>query len=242
MRHLIGQTPRLPAVTQAAERVWVFDLDNTLYPASSNLFAQVDQRMTQFIGEHLKLDPVAAHQLQKHYYRTYGTTLRGLMQEHGMSADLFLAYVHEIDVTPVAPSEALDRALGQLVGRKVIYTNGSEKHAANVTGRLGISHHFEGVFDIKSSDYLPKPEPEPYRMMMRHFAIQPERAIMIEDLPRNLLPAHEAGMTTLLVLGNEELADLNAEGPHIHNVTEDLAEWLEAAAGVQHEVTFTDAD
>lgn len=234
MRHLIGLAPRLPVVRQAHDRVWVFDLDNTLYPASSNLFPQVDARMTQFIADFLKIDAVEAKRLQKHYYRTHGTTLRGLMQEHGMAADAFLAYVHEIDVTPVEPSEALSLALGQLAGRKVIFTNGSEKHAANVTDRLGITHHFDGVFDIKAAEYVPKPHAEAYDLMLRHFAIDPARAMMVEDLPRNLVAAHKLGMTTLLVMGNSELADIEAEGPHIHNATEELAAWLAIAAEMQH--------
>ena len=131
-----GSTLRLPALDRPEDAVWIFDLDNTLYPASCNLFHQVDQRMTAFIADFLGLPREEARAKQKHYYRTYGTTLRGLMTEHAMPADRFLDYVHEIDLTPVDPSPALDAALGRLAGRKLVYTNGSLRHAENVLNRL----------------------------------------------------------------------------------------------------------
>ncbi len=226
--------PRLPKVGEADERVWIFDLDNTLYPASSNLFDQVDARMQAFIVEHLKLPPDQAKATQKHFYRTYGTTLRGLMEVHGMAPEIFLDYVHQIDLTVIAANPALDRALAGLVGRKLIFTNGSVQHAQNVMSRLGIAHHFEIIFDIAAAGYVPKPDRASYDLLLQRHAIDATKACMVEDLPRNLVPAHAVGMTTVLVAGNHELTEIDAEGPHIHNRTDDLPDWLARAGAVQH--------
>jgi putative hydrolase of the HAD superfamily len=212
-------------------RDWVFDLDNTLYPASSSLFPQIDKRMRQFIAEALKLDLDAAHRLQKRYYRDYGTTLRGLMQVHGLSPDEFLAFVHDIDCTVLEPAPRLDAALSKLPGRKLIFTNGSARHAENVLNHLGLSRHFDAVFDIKSADYVPKPAIETYRRLLDRFAIDAKTAVMFEDLARNLTAAAELGMTTVWVRQDGhpdgEEAD-EAALDAIDHVTDDLAGWLEA--------------
>lgn len=207
---------------------WIFDLDNTLYPARCNLFDQVDRRIGQFIEGRLGLDRVEARALQKRYFREHGTTLAGLMANHAVDPGAFLEFVHDIDVSPVEPSPALDQALSRLPGRKFIFTNGSTAHADRVTGRLGVTHHFEGVFDIIAAGYRPKPDPETYDLLIRRHAITPLRAAMIEDLPRNLRPAAALGMTTVLVLTGAEWAETDAAGDHIHHVTDDLVGWLTA--------------
>jgi putative hydrolase of the HAD superfamily len=224
---------RLPALDDPSDMVWVFDLDNTLYPASCNLFKQVDARMASFIGELLTITEEEARALQKRYYRTYGTTLRGLMLEYAILPDRFLEFVHAIDVSPVLPNPALDQALGALQGRKLIFTNGSIRHAENVVDRIGVGHHFEAIFDIVAADYVPKPDPAPYQAFLRAHAVAPALACMLEDLPRNLVPAASLGMTTVLVKGTHELTEIDAAGDHIHHVTEDLVAWLDAAAAHQ---------
>src|SRR5262249_31393832 len=156
--------------------VWLFDLDNTLYPASCNLFHQVDARMASFIAGELSITEDEARLLQKHFYRTYGTTLRGLMVEHNLPADRFLEFVHAIDVTPVPPSPALDVALGALHGRKLIFTNGSIRHAENVLERLGVGHRFDAIFDIVAANYVPKPDPAPYGAIVRQYGFDPALA------------------------------------------------------------------
>jgi len=220
---------RLPAVAGAHEVIWIFDLDNTLYPASCDLFQQVDQRMASFISELLGVEWEEARRLQKHYYRTYGTTLCGLMAEHRLDATRYLDYVHQIDVTPVPPNPELDQVLTRLPGRKLVFTNGSRRHAENVLARIGIHGHFEDVFDIVAANYVPKPDPACYQAFCARYGIEPARSVLFEDLPRNLKPAHAIGMTTVLVRGTHELTDIDAEGEHIHNVTEDIAGWLERA-------------
>jgi putative hydrolase of the HAD superfamily len=209
---------------------WVFDLDNTLYPSRCNLFAQVDRRIGRFIEDRLGLDTVAARQLQKRYFHEYGTTLHGLMAHHEIDPTTFLEFVHDIDITPVPPSPALDDALTRLPGRKLIFTNGSTAHADRVMARLGVAHHFAGVFDIVAAEYRPKPDPATYDSLIRRHGIDPRRAVMIEDLPRNLRPAAALGMTTVLVQTGEEWAQIDSAGDHIHHVTDDLVGWLAANA------------
>ena len=213
-----------------AFETWIFDLDNTLYPARCNLFAQVDRRMGEFIGDLLGLDPVAAKALQKRYFREHGTTLRGLMTVHGVDPYQFIDYVHQIDVTPVPPSPRLDRALGRLAGRKLIFTNGSVRHADAILARLGVGHHFDTVFDIVASDFVPKPEIAPYRKLIAEHRVAPRTAIMFEDIARNLAPAHALGMTTVWVPGLSEWSRNGAGGDHIHHVAPDLEDWLDRVA------------
>ncbi len=212
--------------------VWIFDLDNTLYPASCNLFAQVDRRIGAFIAEHFGISPDEARVMQKRFFRDHGTTLRGLMVEHDVDPVPFLDYVHAIDVTPVAPSPELAGALDRLPGRKIIYTNGSVEHAANVTGRLGITGCFEAVFGIVEAGYVPKPDPRPYATLVEHYGIDPTRACMVEDIARNLVPAHAMGMTTVWVRSDADWSRPDhggvGTGAHIDHTVEDLVTWLAA--------------
>lgn len=208
---------------------WIFDLDNTLYPASSNLFAQIDLRMRQFISEALHLSLEDAFVLQKRYYHEYGTTLRGLMLAHGIEPSVFLAYVHDIDCSVLPPAPQLNEALAHLDGRKIIYTNGSERHAENVLAQLNLTRHFDSIFDIRAADYIPKPNTDSYRRMADYCSVDASRSAMFEDIARNLAPAAAAGMTTVWVReeghtqwGGAVSDDLS----HIHHVTNDLAGWL----------------
>ncbi|HYD32293.1 MAG TPA: pyrimidine 5'-nucleotidase [Azospirillaceae bacterium] len=213
---------------------WIFDLDNTLYPASCDLFTQISQRMGEFIAGHFGITVDEARVLQKRFFRDHGTTLRGLMVEHDIDPVPFLEYVHAIDLTPVDPSPTLDRALEKLPGRKVIYTNGSVRHAENVLGRLGVAHRFDAIFDVVAADYVPKPDPRPYATMVGKLAIDPRRACMVEDIARNLVPAHAMGMTTVWVRSELDwarpapgsLGGGVGTGQHIDHVVDDLVAWL----------------
>jgi len=216
----------------SALEYWVFDLDNTLYPASCSLFPQIDVRMRQFIAEALKLPLDEAFALQKRYYHQYGTTLRGLMLSHGIEPGEFLAYVHDIDCSVLEPAPELVAAVAALPGRRIIFTNGSERHAQNVLAHLGMDHLFDGIFDIRAADYIPKPNAESYAMMLKRHDIDPRRAAMFEDIPRNLLPASQAGMTTVWVREGGHSHWSGTEGTdedcmtYVDHVTDDLARWL----------------
>jgi putative hydrolase of the HAD superfamily len=213
---------------------WVFDLDNTLYPRHIDLFAQVDRRIREYVARLLDLSPDEAQKVQKAYYQRYGTTLRGLMEEHGIKPDDFLEYVHDIDHSPVATDARLGAAIERLPGRKFILTNGSRAHAEKVAERLGITRHFEDIFDIVRSELLPKPNAATYDRFVAATGIAPRRAAMFEDLARNLAVPHGLGMATVLVApaGTKEVLteDWEMEGrdaPHVDFVTDDLAHFLE---------------
>ena len=207
---------------------WIFDLDNTLYPAHCNLFDQVDRRIGEFVSAALDLDPAEARLLQKRYFRDHGTTLSGLMQNHAIKPEDYLDYVHDIDVSGLPDGSELDRALSRLDGRKLIYTNGSTRHAENVMRQLGVSQHFEAIFDIVASEYRPKPDPAPYAEMVRLHDIDPARTVMIEDIAGNLIPAAALGMATVWVRTRHAWSHTDSDGDHVHHAIDDLVEWLEA--------------
>ena len=213
---------------------WVFDLDNTLYPHDLNLWQQIDDRIREFIADFLSVTKDDAFRLQKDYYRRYGTTMRGLMAEHGMQPDDFLEFVHAIDHSPLVPNPELGDAIERLPGRKLILTNGTRKHAQAVMRRLDIDRHFEDVFDIAAADLDPKPLPQVYDRFLHKHGVDPRRATMIEDLARNLEVPHALGMTTVLVVPPAarevfregwELAGRDA--PHVDHVTDDLVGFLQ---------------
>ncbi len=218
---------------------WVFDLDNTLYPASCRLFDQIDVRMGEFVARLLKVDYAEAKRLQKQLFYKHGTTLRGLMVEHGVSPDGFLDYVHDIDHAPVPANPQLDQALHALPGRKLIFTNGTVRHAEKILARIGITHHFGDIFDIVHANFVPKPDGAPYRRFVEKTGIAPRSSAMFEDIARNLEAPHALGMTTVLVTSpdNHDAAYLNGDDkqPHVHHVTDDLAGFLSGIVSSRQE-------
>jgi len=216
-----------------AVETWVFDLDNTLYPHHLNLWQQVDERIRDYIADFLKVTNDEAFRLQKDYYRRYGTSMRGLMEEHGLDPDEFLEVVHRIDHSPLTPDPALGAAIAGLPGRKLILTNGTRRHADAVMARLEIAQHFEDVFDIAAADLEPKPRPQVYDRFLARHKVDPTKAAMFEDLARNLEVPHTLGMTTVLVVPagtrevfREDWELAGRDAPHVDYVTDDLAGFL----------------
>jgi putative hydrolase of the HAD superfamily len=224
---------------QAVE-TWVFDLDNTLYPHHLNLWEQVDVRIRDYIAGFLKITHDEAFRLQKDYYRRYGTSLRGLMEEHGLEPDEFLEIVHQIDYSPVTPNPALGAAIARLPGRKLILTNGTRRHAETVMQRLEIAERFEDIFDIAAAELEPKPRPLVYdRFLVRH-NVDPGKAAIFEDLSRNLEVPHALGMTTVLVAPagtravlREDWELAGRDATHVDHVTDDLSSFLRAVAATR---------
>ena len=213
---------------------WVFDLDNTLYPHHLNLWQQVDERIRDYIAGFLAIPREEAFRVQKDYYKRYGTSMRGLMTEHGMAPDDFLDFVHQIDHSPLQPNPALGRAIEKLPGRKLILTNGTRRHADAVLARLELAHHFDDVFDIVAAELEPKPSPPTYARFLRRHDVDPARAAMFEDLARNLAVPHRLGMITVLVVPERTREvlreDWELEGrdaAHVDHVTDDLAGFIE---------------
>ncbi len=221
-----------PALTHITD--WVFDLDNTLYPRECNLFAQIDVLITRYVMDVTRLDFEAARSLQKNYYRDYGTTLNGLMHAHKIDPEHFLNTVHAIDYSPVEAHPALIDAIRALPGRKFILTNGDTNHARSVLGRLGGPDLFEDVHDIRAMTFVPKPHKQAYDGFLSRYDIDPTKAIMFDDLEKNLVVPHEIGMATVQVVPGAGFAHDQVEawelgqttGPHVHHVTGDLAGFL----------------
>jgi putative hydrolase of the HAD superfamily len=216
---------------------WVFDLDNTLYPHHVNLWQQVDQRIRDYIANFLNIPPDEAFRLQKDYYKRYGTTLRGLMTEHGMTPDNFLDFVHQVDHSPLEPNPALGAAIEKLRGRKLILTNGTRRHADAVLTRLQLERHFDDVFDIMAAELEPKPSPIVYDRFLKAHGVEPTKAAMFEDLARNLEVPYALGMATVLVVPEHtrevfrESWELEGrDALHVDHVTDDLVAFLQGIA------------
>ena len=227
--------PELPPVRRgfAGTRVWLFDLDNTLYPSECNLFAQVDQRMSAYIAKTLGVPQPYARHLQKSYYRQFGTTLAGLMKVHKLAPEPFLDYVHDIDLSVLTELPELRASIEALPGRKMIFTNGSRKHAEGVAAKLGLLDLFDGIEDISSCGFVPKPEKDAFDGVVARQGIQPNQAAMMEDMPHNLEVPHALGMTTVLVHSTymdhpvqQKMKSWTAQPAHIDHMTKDLAGFL----------------
>lgn len=216
---------------------WVFDLDNTLYPPHCDLWRKIDMRITQYMCDMFGIDGMSSRALQKYYYKQYGTTMQGLIEEYGISPGHYLDFVHDIDRSSIAADQALAAGIAGLPGRKLILTNGSRDHALKTAAQLGLDHLFEDVFDIVAANLVPKPHAAVYEMFFERHGVDPARAILFEDIERNLLVPHERGMATVLVTPRHGAADhredweIARERPaHVHHVTDDLAAFLQAIA------------
>lgn len=216
-----------------ATRVWVFDLDNTLYPSACNLFAEVDRRMASFIAQLLDVPVEHARYLQKSYYHDYGTTLTGLIKLHKIDPQDFLEFVHDIDLAPLQEAPELVTALEALPGRRIIFTNGSRRHAERVAEKLGVLHLMEDICDIAACDFIAKPSPDAFKRMVERHGVSSNEAAMFEDMPHNLEAAHALGMTTVLVHSDymdhpaqAQMRKWTALPEHIHHATNDLTAFL----------------
>ncbi|KAA9010126.1 pyrimidine 5'-nucleotidase [Histidinibacterium aquaticum] len=201
-------------------RVWVFDLDNTLYDPSARLFAQIETRMAAWIMRELDVDEVEAQRLRADYWRGHGTTLSGLMVEHGVDPVPFLEDVHDIDLSGLTPDPALAGAIGALPGRRIVFTNGDRPYAHRVLAARGLTDCFDAVYGIEHADYRPKPQQAAYEAVFALDSLLPSEGAMFEDDPRNLAVPHSLGMRTVLV-GPEPLPQ-----DHIHHHTSDLTDFL----------------
>jgi putative hydrolase of the HAD superfamily len=207
-------------------RYWIFDLDNTLYSGDTKVFDQVDKKMSKFISEKLHVSIEEAKKIQKNYFHEYNTTLNGMIKNHKIDADEFLEFVHDVNLDFLKADKPLKQEIASLNGKKFIFTNGSKAHAANVTKRIGIEKLFDGVFDIVESEFIPKPSIEPYKKIIEKYKIEPQYSIFIEDIARNLKPAHELGMKTVWIKNNEPWAAEFSDSDFINYKTDSLAKFL----------------
>lgn len=214
---------------------WIFDLDNTLYPADVEFFSQIVRKIEKYVARYLSLEPEAALHLQKEYLAEYGTTLSGMMAVHGMDPAAFLDYVHDVDLKFLAPNPDLRKAISALPGKKYIFTNGSKSHARNVGTHLEIFDLFDGHFGVEDTGYIPKPKAHAYDAFLNVFDVDPKKAIFFEDNLRNLEVPKQLGMRTVLLVSNEDWshepeaarpAGANTKADFVDYVSNDLAGWL----------------
>lgn len=199
---------------------WVFDLDNTLYPPSARLFDQIEVRMTAWVQQAVGVDRAEADRLRRHYWRTYGTTLAGLMAEHGVDPGPYLTDVHDISFDALEPDPVLAARIRALPGRRIVYTNGSAPYAERVLAARGLSGLFDAVYGVEHAGFRPKPERAAFETVFARDGITPATAAMFEDDPRNLAAPHAMGMRTVHVAPDPDPAD------HIHHHTDDLSGFL----------------
>ena len=207
---------------------WIFDLDNTLYSADSGIFQQVHRLMGEFISKNLNMDMPEAKKLQSKYYKQHGTTLRGLMDNHGIDPDHFLDEVHRLDYSIVGSNKILNEELHKLQGRKIIYTNANKKHVIDVLDRINLTNFFDEIFDIKMANYIPKPELKPYKQIIDLFNIEPKSSAMFDDIAKNLVPAKKVNFTSVWIdAGYENFSDdIKASKEYLDYSTRDLSLFL----------------
>jgi putative hydrolase of the HAD superfamily len=240
LEHGVHDQWRVPDLERLKQRFasidcFVFDLDNTLYPIDCDLWPKIDARITLFMAALFGLDGLSSRALQKYYYHRFGTTLRGLMEQHEVDPHDFLDFVHQIDRSSLLPNHGLAEAIGALPGRKLILTNGSREHALKTAEALGLGDLFEHIFDIAAADFIPKPALLTYERFFAACGVEPKTAVLFEDLARNLVVPHEKGMVSVLVVPKPDQLDwrdaIESSGrhdPHIDFVTSDLEAFLRA--------------
>ena len=207
---------------------WIFDLDNTLYSAESGIFQQVHELMGKFVSKQLKIDIKTAKEVQNKYFKKHGTTLRGLMDNHGVNPDIFLKEVHDLDYSIVEPNNKLNNELAKIKGRKIIFSNANKDHIDQILNRLNLTDMFDDIFDIKSANYIPKPEIKPYRDIIEKFKIDNKKTIMFDDIAKNLVAAKNAGFTSVWIdIGHENISDdIESSKNYLDYKTKDLSSFL----------------
>jgi putative hydrolase of the HAD superfamily len=206
-------------------RNWIFDLDNTLYPHGARLFEQVDRRITDYIARFFKVDRDEAYKIQKGYFHTRGTTLSGLMAEHGVDPYEYLADVHDIEMDVLDENAPLAAAIARLPGRKIVFTNADALYAGKILSKLGLGESFEAIHDVHAAQYRPKPAPEAYQHLCDAYELDPAQSLFADDMARNLKPAKQIGMTTLWVDNGSEQGE-EGDRDFVDFTTRDITHWL----------------
>ncbi len=207
-------------------KYWIFDLDNTLYSGKTKVFEQVDKRMSKYISDKLNISMEEAKKIQKNYFHKYNTTLNGMIKNHKIDPNEFLEFVHDINIDFLQKDPALAEEIEKLDGKKIIFTNGSRKHAINVSTKIGIEQLFDDIFDIVDAEFIPKPLLEPYKKLVKKHKIDPKLCVLVEDIARNLKPAYEMGMKTIWIENDEPWASKFSDSEFVNYRTNNLSEFL----------------
>ena len=208
-------------------KYWIFDLDNTLYSGQTKVFSEVDKKMSAFISKKFNIDLIKAKEIQKKYFYEYGTTLSGLMNHDKIDPHEFLEFVHDIDISWLPKDLKLREELIKIKEKKYIFTNGSHAHVENVTKQLGIDGLFDGAFDIIDANFIPKPQIDPYKKIIKKFNLDPKKSILIEDIAHNLKQAKLLGMKTVWLENDEAFASKDKDKPYIDYKIKNLPSFLQ---------------
>ena len=205
---------------------FIFDCDGVLYNDLEKVFGQVSKKMTEYIAKKLNLDLKKAKELQTNYFHKYNTSLNGLKIHHEINPDEFLKYVHDINLDFLEKDLVLRKELLKLEAKKIVFTNGSNDHVANITKHLGIDDLFDGVFDIVDCNFIPKPAIESYEKLSKKFNINPNETLFIEDIAKNLEPAKKLGMKTVWLVNNEYWGKKDSDKDFIDLKIKNLSSFL----------------
>ena len=205
---------------------FIFDCDGVLYNDLEKVFGQVSKKMTEYIAKKLNLDLKKAKELQTNYFHKYNTSLNGLMIHHKINPNEFLKYVHDINLDFLEKDLVLRKELLKLEAKKIVFTNGSNDHVANITKHLGIDDLFDGIFDIVDCNFIPKPAIESYEKLSQKFNIVPNETVFIEDIAKNLEPAKKLGMKTVWLINNEYWGKKDSDKDFIDLKIKNLSSFL----------------
>ena len=208
---------------------WIFDLDNTIYDIKAGLFIKISERITEYIMTKLSFTREEANLVRSDMYKKYGLTLTGLMREYEIDPDEYLDFIHDVTHPELKYEKQLKLSLKNLSGRKFIYTNASQDHAKNILSAMGIEAEFEKILDIKATQYVPKPDPKSYEIMLKSFGIlsnQIENSVFIEDTAKNLRPAKLLGLKTVWIENAHNLEDYKENAKYVDCKYSDLKSLL----------------
>ncbi len=204
----------------------LFDLDDTLYPKEAGLMDAISERILLFMTQHVGIPADDASIKKRQYYQKYGTSLRGLIEEYHINPLDYLAFVHDVNPRDFfGPSPPLDQMLQEVPLRKVIFSNADIPHCERVLNTLRVRPHFELIIDTAAVDYKCKPDPWAYKRTLQLLGVPGESCIMVDDKPRNLIPARDLGMTTILVGESCESIAIDYTVPtvfHVENILRKL--------------------
>lgn len=210
-------------------KYWIFDIDDTLYPKSSGLDKLIQDSITDYISNFLKIDEEAARELCVDYYHKYGSTICGLMKTTDIKPRKFVREVHQrLDLSCIKPNPRMDAALAKIPGRKYVFTNGSYCHGLRICKKLGVEKNIDGFFGAQSTNFIPKPDPRAFEEFFTRYQINPEEAIFFDDSFKNLAVIHQMGTKTVWIAESQrELDNYKILPPYVDYATADITSWLE---------------
>lgn len=211
-------------LSETRYNTFIFDLDQTLYPYSSQIICHIDAKIALYCQNIFQVSLDEAQIIRENYFRLYGTTLGGLQRERNIDAEHYLDFVHDVDYSELNFCENLKKSLENLEGRKIIYTNATKEHAKRILEKRRITEHFEDIFDIRHSGFRAKPCPNAFQDFIKTYHIHPQMSIFFDDNLANIRTAHGLGIKAYHIREGEIPPNntQETEFPIIYNMAEFL--------------------